>query len=201
METFSALLAICAGNSPVPGEFSTQRPVTGSFDVFFDLRPYKRLSKQWWGWWIETQSCPLWRHCNATSEYLSLWYHWRQLWSHWIKQYLVTLTVMQDLLTPGEACKIHQWLAFGHMNIFASIQHCKYNDRKLVPHINLMRRLSCHLLNFLPTKRCENKIWSTLPASRSGSVFDLWMSQYDGRLWICYLFTVSLAKNFVNHRY
>ena len=37
METFSALLAICAGNSPVPGEFPTQRPVTRSFDVFFDL--------------------------------------------------------------------------------------------------------------------------------------------------------------------
>ena len=30
METFSALLAICAGNSPVPGEFPTQRPVTWS---------------------------------------------------------------------------------------------------------------------------------------------------------------------------
>ena len=64
METFSALLAICAGNSPVPGEFPTQRPVTRSFDVFFDLRPNKRLNKQWWGWWFETQSCPLWRHCN-----------------------------------------------------------------------------------------------------------------------------------------
>ena len=34
METFSALLAICAGNSPVPGEFPTQRPVTRSFDIF-----------------------------------------------------------------------------------------------------------------------------------------------------------------------
>ena len=38
METFSALLAICAGNSPVTGEFPTQRPVTQSLDVFFDLR-------------------------------------------------------------------------------------------------------------------------------------------------------------------
>ena len=46
METFSALLAICAGNSPVPGEFPAQRPVTRSFDVFFDLRLNKRLSKQ-----------------------------------------------------------------------------------------------------------------------------------------------------------
>ena len=31
----------------------------------FDLRPNKRLSKQWWGWWFETLSSPLWRHCNA----------------------------------------------------------------------------------------------------------------------------------------
>ena len=35
---FSTLLAICAGNSPVPGEFPAQRPVTRSFGVFFDLR-------------------------------------------------------------------------------------------------------------------------------------------------------------------
>ena len=48
-----------------PGEFPAQRPVTRSFDVYFDLRLNKRLSKQSWGWWFETQSCPLWRHCNA----------------------------------------------------------------------------------------------------------------------------------------
>ena len=65
METFSALLAICAGNSPVPGEFPTQRPVTRSFDVYFDLRPNGRLSKQSWGWWFETLSRSLWRHRNA----------------------------------------------------------------------------------------------------------------------------------------
>ena len=66
MEAFSALLAICAGNSPIPGEFPTQRPVTRSFDVYFDLRPNKRLSKQLWGWWFETQSRSLWRHRNVT---------------------------------------------------------------------------------------------------------------------------------------
>ena len=65
METFSALLAICAGNSPVPGEFPTQRPVTRSFDIYFDLRSNKRLSKQSWGWWFETLSCSLWRHRNV----------------------------------------------------------------------------------------------------------------------------------------
>ena len=57
METFSALLAICAGNSPVTGEFPAQRPVTRSFDVFFDLRLNKQLSTQSWGWWFETLSC------------------------------------------------------------------------------------------------------------------------------------------------
>ena len=56
MKTFSALLAICAGNSPVPGDFPAQRPVTRSFDIFFDLRLIKQLSKQSWGWWFETPS-------------------------------------------------------------------------------------------------------------------------------------------------
>ena len=75
---FSALLAICAGNSR-----PAQRPLTRSFDVFFDLRRNKWLSKQWWGWWFETLCRPLWRHCNdnirmAHSEYFvcwSLWWH------------------------------------------------------------------------------------------------------------------------------
>ena len=64
METFSALLALCAGNPPVLGEFPTQRPVTQSFDVFFDQRLNKRLSKQSWYWWFETLSRPLWHHRN-----------------------------------------------------------------------------------------------------------------------------------------
>ena len=69
MGNISALLAICAGNSPVPGEFSPQRSVMRSVDVFFDLRPNKRLSKQWWVWWFEMPLCPLWRHCNDVSRY------------------------------------------------------------------------------------------------------------------------------------
>ena len=64
METFSALLALCAGNSPITGEFPSQRPVTQSFDVFSDLRLNKRLSKQTLGWWFGTPSCPLWCQCN-----------------------------------------------------------------------------------------------------------------------------------------
>ena len=54
MEIVSALLALCAGKSPVTGEFPTQRPVTRSFDAFFDLRLNKLLGKQSWGWWFES---------------------------------------------------------------------------------------------------------------------------------------------------
>ena len=63
-ETFPASLVICAGNSPVTGEFPAQRLVTRNFDVFFNLRLNKRLSKQWRGWWFETPSRSLLRHCN-----------------------------------------------------------------------------------------------------------------------------------------
>ena len=49
----------------VTGEFPTQRPVTQSFDVFCHLLLDIQLSKQAWGWWFETLSHPLWRHCNV----------------------------------------------------------------------------------------------------------------------------------------
>ena len=52
-----------------PGEVPTQRPVTRSFDVFFDMRLNKRLSKQPWGWWFETPSWSLWRHRNVGIHY------------------------------------------------------------------------------------------------------------------------------------
>ena len=71
METFSALLAICAGNSPIPGEFPAQRPVTRSFDVFFDLCPNKQLSKQSAG---DLRRCRA--HYDVTVMILTRWYMW-----------------------------------------------------------------------------------------------------------------------------
>ena len=50
------------------GEFPAQSPVTRNFDVFFDLRPNERLSKQPWGLWFETPSWSLCRHCNDLIE-------------------------------------------------------------------------------------------------------------------------------------
>ena len=72
MENFSALLAIGAGNSPVTAEFPVQRPVTRSFDVFFDLRLNKQLSKQSWGSWFETHFDVIVMGPNRKTQYTSI---------------------------------------------------------------------------------------------------------------------------------
>ena len=64
METFSASLVLCTGNSPVTGEFPSQRPITRSFDAFFALHVNKRLSTQSRCLWFETPSHSFWRHCG-----------------------------------------------------------------------------------------------------------------------------------------
>ena len=61
---FRVTCPLC-GEFTGPGELPAQRPVTRSFDVFFDLRLNKRLSKQPWCWWFETPSWSLWRQCNV----------------------------------------------------------------------------------------------------------------------------------------
>ena len=68
METFSALLALCEGNSPVNNEFPSQRPVMRSFDFFFDLRLNKQLSKQSCRWWFETLSRSFWCQCKVPAQ-------------------------------------------------------------------------------------------------------------------------------------
>ena len=87
METFSALLAICAGYSPVIGEFPTQKPVTRSFDGFFDLR----LNERWVNNRETSDLRPHRAHYDVTvivdlnefSQYFShtviavMWAHWR----------------------------------------------------------------------------------------------------------------------------
>ena len=76
METFSILLVLCVGNSL--GEFTSQRPVTRIFDVFFDLRLNKRLSKQPRRCWLETPSRSLWRHWNYEHESVTFGVSWDQ---------------------------------------------------------------------------------------------------------------------------
>ena len=121
METFSALLAICAENSPVTGEFPTQRPVTRSFDVFFDLRPNERLSKQSWGWWYETLSSPLWRHRNAVwnnnrhkarqptlCRLFLMLYHYNDVIMSTIGSQLTSLAIVYSIVYSGADQSKHQ---------------------------------------------------------------------------------------------
>ena len=98
MEAFSALLALCAENSQVTGDFPSQRPVTRSFGIFFHFHPNKRLSKQSWGWWFETQSRSLWRHCNV----------WicTQLW----EEYFLALNASDHISTHGKST-CDEWIS------------------------------------------------------------------------------------------
>ena len=96
VETFSSLLALCAGNSPVTGEFPPQRPVTQNFDVFFNLRLDKRLSKQQRRRWFETLSRSLWRHCNAFA----------------CQEYVITTCILITVI-----CKYKQDILRGQLNI------------------------------------------------------------------------------------
>ena len=74
----------------VPGEFPAQKPVARSFRVFIDLRLHKSLMKQTWGWWFETLSCPLWRHCNGT-EVITLQYshYCEKTWGTWRRSEII----------------------------------------------------------------------------------------------------------------
>ena len=72
----------------VRGIHRSQRPVTRSFDVFFDMHPNKRLSKQSWGWRFETPAHPLWRHCNGYLEFglhgdVITWKRFPHYWTLW----------------------------------------------------------------------------------------------------------------------
>ena len=86
-----------------PGEFPTQRPVTRSFDVFFDLRPNKPRNKQSWGWWFETLSRSLWRHRNVCHNFQwHLYYQTASLTTHYTRP-LCTYTWFQCIacMTPN----------------------------------------------------------------------------------------------------
>ena len=143
METFSALLAHCVGNSPVTGEFPAQRPVTRSFAVFFDLHLNKRLSKQSWGWWFETSSRTLCRHCNeirSEAPIIALQCFHGNAFRHTA----LTLRKGNNVGAANETCRIYHernvyisWDLGGVYNVilfyfsFRQIAHC-YRDENML---------------------------------------------------------------------
>ena len=119
-----------------PGDFPAQRPVTRSFDAFFDLRLTKRLSKQSRGWWFETVCRPLWRHCNETAflatinnkiiRVATLPFQWELLWlssvvpvAHYndvimsaIASQITGVTIVYSTVCSGVEHWSTAWLAF-----------------------------------------------------------------------------------------
>ena len=114
METFSASLALCAGNSPVIGEFSSQRPVTRSFDVFFD------------GWVNNREAGDFRRHCahyyvivmnqDYTSTVLQLsvagqlqapgWPGTISIYNRYLRQYYVKNAVDRSIWIVATSCRL-----------------------------------------------------------------------------------------------
>ena len=118
MGAFSASLALCAGNSPVTGEFPSQRPVTRSIDVFFHLCLNKRLSKQSWGWWFETPSCSLWRHCNAMMLNQGSFLYMHS--ANERRRYIVTSSLIGWAHTQNDPCSM--WEISSSLNYIISIK-------------------------------------------------------------------------------
>ena len=110
-----------------PGEFPTQRPVTRSFNVFFDLRLNKRLSKQPCCWWFETPSWSLWLHCNDGWNHTDPWGllsqfspfryfpHFPLLSKQTLAiEYHVYIWQVSPQLSCGDTCQI--WMGFRESN-------------------------------------------------------------------------------------
>ena len=108
METSSALLALCAGHSPVTCEFPSQRPATRSFDIFFDLHPNQQVSKQWRRRWSETPSCSFWRHCNGISvTYLVIWFQGNNVRTRYL-----TLIYLYSAIAGRHTVACIQWTKY-----------------------------------------------------------------------------------------
>ena len=140
------------GNSPVTGEFPVQRLVTRSFDVFFDPRLNKRLSKQSLGWEFETLSCPLWRHCNdscATIVVVESSWGLLMTWQPFVTRASQTIMMTVFPLGVDDACS-------GAMRS----AHIAYNRHKRIQLCNdLNIAISFFLLTFTETRKTTSSIF------------------------------------------
>ena len=126
---------LCAGNSPVAVEFLTQRPVTRSFDVFFDLRLNERLCKSWC-WWFEMPSRPLWHHSNDNPN--------NEVWTVYIYIY-VCMCINLRMYRVAASSSSHAW--FLNQPVFL--------DKYVFP---LCRNWSI-IMQKIPFHGCCFKIW------------------------------------------
>ena len=130
METFSALLAICAGNSPVPGEFPTQRPVTRSFDVY--------LIWVWINGWVNNREAGDLRRYRAHCDVIVMMKR-RRLTSVWISSLKIrrsctTVNLYNGIHTHGktvfvlECLPVDDWKLTKTMKTNFSVIHIHWVD-------------------------------------------------------------------------
>ena len=162
MEIFSALLAICAGSSPVSGEFPAQRPATRSFDVFFDLRLNKRLSKQSRGWWFKTLYRPLWRQCNVIKLHNIITWINGDRYLYCSVVFCMRYTILEGIFRLlGALCNIRP-------NLGGLVQYPS-KSRLSIPPISVVQSfwniaqsttviLPCSVQNFKTTEQLRNKL-------------------------------------------
>ena len=187
METFSALLAICAGNSPVTDEFPAQRPATLSFDVFFDLRLTKWLSKQWWRWWFETPTRSLWRHCNGNQVV-------RYNTSQQNKELISVLNLKLLQIKIGQPLCVHGATSNGHTS--QQLPQLRKSQQRESWWRHQMETFSallaiCAVSGEFPTQR---------PVTRSFDVFsDLRLNKRLSKQWWCWWFE-TLSRPLWRHR-
>ena len=133
-------------NSPHKGQWR------GAFDIFFDLHPNKRLSKQSWGWWFETPLHPLWRHCNGSSTYVTL------------SPRNVTLTINMYMY------RVRLLLVFGHWTVTTTLT-------RLIFHIS-KNKYTVSIFVITDSINCRNCSFSHLADSASRSTSEIWKVAY-----------------------
>ena len=156
---FFALLAFCAGKSPVTDEFSGQRLVVRTFDVFFNLRLNKRLAKQSWGWWSETPSMALirtsfkWPHRFENNDTFYR-VHWQSLF---INQEMFTKCMMRDTRPSKMEIKNTWYKCLWNLDISKACVYFYCNHVRLI----LWRKGSITKTNKRMLKSTDAMNWTT----------------------------------------
>ena len=143
MEPLSAILALCAGNSPVTGEFPSQRPVSRSFDAIFGLRLNKWLSKQSRRRWLDTPSRSLWCHFY----YIGPWDKWQTVWNMLFK---LIYRIDCESISTENAQTSSAWWRHDTEILSALVTICEHNEPVTGWSITRVQKFSSDV--------CQNKL-------------------------------------------
>ena len=171
--------------------------------MFFDLRLNKQLSKQWWGWWFETPSCSLWRHCNG-------WCFVQIALIHFIRYYYILTVKRSSIIWKIQQLYIIRtghliWLCYRNRNIIWC--YLWYNKGILLPNISdishreiIQKRVTKiwmrGLFFYLPTTSpILIELYYTVTMARDTPIsnFCLESNDYSSILWMMLSWSIGLA--------